>query len=176
MASLPTIQIFSPVTDLDVVTLTKQEAGRLNPMMADYLAYMSEFTEVSQDKDGQLIYPYLAHYWREPDRFAFILEADGQDCGFALVRKVLDPDTGHTYSSMAEFYIAPGHRHLGLGRAAAKIVMQRFPGPWEVSVLKNNLLARSFWPNVLDELCVKEIEPKLLCTDVGTHFRYDLTV
>ena len=46
---------------------------------------------------------------------------------------------------MAEFFIARGYRHRGIGMAVAHETWRRFPGPWEVRVLDRNASARAFW-------------------------------
>ncbi|MFT7243457.1 MAG: putative acetyltransferase [Candidatus Azotimanducaceae bacterium] len=156
---------------IELVPVLASEAERITVMMPDYLQEMAEYTEAPRDSDGHLTYPYLAHYWREPDRFPFTMSNEGVDCGFALVRRLIDPDSGEDYHSLAEFYIAQDFRRQKLGSQAASTVLQTFAGSWEVSVLKTNLPARNFWQRTLIEIC-----PDLTCQDVGKSFRYDLVV
>lgn len=171
MACLPTTQDFFLVRDLRIVELTVEQCDRLERLMTDYLVAMAQYTDVPKDNTGQFRYPYLDHYWREPDRFPFILQSGEVDCGFALVRSILDPENGNCYYSMAEFFIAPEFRRHGLGKTAARNVMILHPGTWEVSVLKRNLPARAFWQALLTGLC-----PALTCEDTGAHYQYLLTV
>jgi predicted acetyltransferase len=156
---------------IELVPVLATEAARITVMMPDYLKEMADYTEAPRDLDGHLTYPYLTHYWREPDRFPFTITNAGVDCGFALVRRLIDPDSGEDYHSLAEFYIAQDSRRQKLGSQAAAAVLQTFAGRWEVSVLKTNLPARNFWQRTLIEIC-----PDLTCRDVGKSFRYDLVV
>ena len=156
---------------IELVPITASEAERITVLMPGYLQEMAEYTEAPRDSDGHLRYPYLTHYWREPDRFPFTMTRAGIDCGFALVRRLIDPDSGENYHSLAEFYIAQNFRRQKFGTQAAAMVLQTFAGSWEVSVLKTNLPARSFWQRILTEVSLE-----LTCRDVGKSFRYDLVV
>jgi len=156
---------------IELVTVEAHEAARIAVMMPDYLKEMAEYTEVPLDSAGHLTYPYLGHYWREPDRFPFTITRAGVDCGFALVRRLIDPDKPGDYHSLAEFYIAHDFRRQSFGRQAATNVLRTFKGDWEVSVLKSNLPARYFWQGTLVELC-----PDLTCQDAGASFRYQLVI
>jgi predicted acetyltransferase len=154
---------------IEVVPVQANEAQRVAIMMPNYLKEMAEYTDAPRDSEGRLIYPYLAHYWREPDRFPFVVTNAGVDCGFALVRRLIDPDTAGNYHCLAEFYIAADFRRQKFGSKAATTVLHTFKGSWEVSVLKSNLPARNFWLRTLTE-----ISPELLCQEVGESFRYEL--
>ena len=152
-------------------SIDKTEAARLKRLMVDYLQEMAMYTTVPTDPQGALTYPYLEHYWREPDRFPFIVRIDAADCGFALVRRTLDPADGQPEHSIAEFFIKPEYRRGGLGTQVATTLIRRFPGNWEVSVLKTNLPAQPFWRDLLDSLC-----PSLNCSETDEHYQYRLKV
>ena len=155
----------------ELIPVKASEAERITVMMPEYLKEMAKYTEAPRGPDGQLTSPYLTHYWREPDRFPFIMTNAGIDYGFALVRRMIDPATADAYHSLAEFYVADGFRRQKLGSKAAIKVLQAFKGHWEVSVLKSNLPARNFWQSTLVEIC-----PELTCRDAGESFSYELVI
>lgn len=70
----------------------------------------------------------------------------GQRAGFALL--VREPDAGVDYR-LAEFFIARPKRRRGLGRAAARLIFDRFAGRWEVIQDAGSREAIAFWRNVL---------------------------
>ena len=51
---------------------------------------------------------------------------------------------------MAEFYVAPAFRRSGFGQAAARRLIARFPGRWQIAQLTGNAPAIAFWHRVLD--------------------------
>lgn len=70
----------------------------------------------------------------------------GQRAGFALL--VREPGEGVDYR-LAEFFIARPKRRRGLGRAAARLIFDRFAGRWEVIQDAGSREAIAFWRNVL---------------------------
>jgi predicted acetyltransferase len=101
------------------------------------------------DESGRFEYPYLAHYWREPDRWPLLIRQKEDIIGMALVRQAADPADGRLYREIAEFFILRSHRRQGLGGAAAKLIFERFSGTWQVAVLHSNNKAQSFWQTVV---------------------------
>ncbi len=93
-------------------------------------------------------YPFLDSYWREPDRFPLLIRVDGRLAGFALVNRV-----GHLGRpldrNMAEFFVARKHRRAGVGLAAAHLILERWPGVWEIGVARRNMAALAFWRRVV---------------------------
>lgn len=70
-----------------------------------------------------------------------------QPAGFALV--VQEDGSGDIDYRMAEFYIIAAQRRRGLGRAAARLILDRFAGRWQVSQDATNRGAIAFWRKVL---------------------------
>lgn len=71
----------------------------------------------------------------------------GQRVGFALL---MDEGSGGTADyRLTEFFIARPQRRRGLGRAAARLIFDRFAGRWEVVQDASSREAIAFWRNVL---------------------------
>lgn len=75
-----------------------------------------------------------------------ILE-DRHPAGFALV--IEEGGANGIDYRMAEFYISRAQRRRGLGRAAARLILDRFAGRWQVSQDASNQGAIAFWRKVL---------------------------
>jgi predicted acetyltransferase len=131
-----------------VVSIRLAEAGQsdaclIEPMLDDYLRELSRHREVPIGATEAASYPYLEAYWSEPGRHAFLIRSDRGVVGFAFIR---DPSsTGSAEHQLAEFYIKPESRRLGIGRRAAAAIWQRFPGQWELQVHARNSAAVQFW-------------------------------
>lgn len=82
------------------------------------------------------------------DRDAVLLAIldHGQRAGFALVVKQRNGPVDHR---LVEFFITRKQRRRGLGRAAARLIFDRFAGRWEVVQDSGNRGAIAFWRNVL---------------------------
>lgn len=82
--------------------------------------------------------------------YAYLVYASGQLAGFALVgRDASHVVDGGTIWSMAEFFIMRKHRRASIGTRAARLVIERHPGTWEITQTPHNDGALAFWREVL---------------------------
>ncbi|MBE7517801.1 MAG: GNAT family N-acetyltransferase [Thermoflexaceae bacterium] len=128
---------------VSVVTAAGSERATLENLMQLYLHDFSEFDSSDVDEAGRYRYRYLPLYWSEPGRWPFLVRADGNIAGFALVRHA---DGRY---QMAEFFVLRRYRRRGVGEEAARQVFARFPGPWLVEELAANTTAIKFWRSVI---------------------------
>jgi predicted acetyltransferase len=115
--------------------------------------YQYDFTEFDGTELGPLgldDYPYLDHYWVEPERSPFLVRVEGNLAGFVLVARYNYPTGCKDSWVMAEFFILRKYRHQGIGESGARIIFGQFPGPWQVAQINVNLPAITFWHKVID--------------------------
>jgi predicted acetyltransferase len=130
-------------------TVPAAEQRDLALAMRPYLAELAHF-EGQPDDPATLEYPYLPLYWTQQEREAYWIEDRDARVGFALInRDVFLPDSAW---SVSEFYVTPAFRRRGLGKEAARVLLGRHPGAWEVAILPGNARALAFWTNVLEGL------------------------
>ncbi len=116
---------------------------RLAAMVRDYV---TEMAAIIEGVDPRLPYEGFDLYWSDVDsRWPFWLTVDDVRVGFALLDR---EDSGRM--QMAEFFIAPPFRRQGIGLAAARRLIARFPGPWKITQREQNAGAIAFWRCVLD--------------------------
>ena len=117
-----------------------------------YAYDLSEVYELSPGDDGRFIYDKLPRYWAEPEtRFPLLIRHGGKVAGFALVTRgspALDDPRVH---DVAEFFVLRNQRRFGVGRRAAVLLWNRFPGPWTVRVSVANTAALCFWSRAIEE-------------------------
>lgn len=86
----------------------------------------------------------------------FVLSDSGEEIGFLLVG--FGENTHHlTDYYIAEFFIQPEYRRAGVGLAAIKELLSLYPGKYCYHILKNNIIARSFWDSVKNTCGCKEL-------------------
>jgi predicted acetyltransferase len=134
---------------LNINPAKASERDVVDNLLQYYLHDFSEFTRVAMDARGRFEYPYLAHYWRDPHRWPLLIRQNEHIVGLALVRQDSDPVDGQQYREMAEFFILRSYRQLGLGCAAARMIFERFSGPWQVAVLHSSEKAQTVWQAVM---------------------------
>ena len=134
-----------------IVEASIEQKPALHRLMQLYLHDTSEFTGNDANGDGVFSYRYFDEYWREPDRFPFLVYSGANLAGFILVNAytvVLEQGAGR---SIAEFFVMRKYRRRGIGRQAAFCAFDRFPGPWEVREHKDNLAGQQFWRSIIAE-------------------------
>jgi predicted acetyltransferase len=100
-------------------------------------------------KGGFDPYPFMAEYWRDPDRWPLLIRVDRRLAGFALINTHSHRDGGRVERNMGEFFVARKFRRGGVAIAAVQQVLARFPGRWEVAVVERNTAAKAFWPRAI---------------------------
>jgi len=114
-----------------------------------YLHDLSEAFAIELDGNGRFGYEPLSRYWSEPERrFPFFIRFGERVVGFVLVAR--DANDAGSYD-IAEFFVLRRYRRSGVGRRAAVLVWDRFPGTWTVRVSKGNAGAIPFWSRVVEE-------------------------
>jgi predicted acetyltransferase len=96
----------------------------------------------SDEGFARMIAPPLELLW---------IRIDGRTAGFVFIRPHSHLDGDPTVSDVAQFFVLPGERGAGLGRAAAALVFARRPGRWEVRELAAHLAAQRFWRSAISE-------------------------
>jgi predicted acetyltransferase len=112
-----------------------------------YVYEFSRFFDQQVSNDGRFEETGLEGCWDKKGRRVFLIKADDQIAGFAIVDvNVPSPMIpGEIIMEMVEFFVMAGFQRSGVGRQAALNLFRRFPGKWEVFELKSNLNAQQFW-------------------------------
>ncbi len=118
---------------IELIDISQKEV--LRDLLKNYLI------EIHHGGDGD--FPWLDTYWQKPNRHPFFIKADDSIAGFCLVNEHTLINTSG--KNLSEFYIKPEFRSLGIGKQAAFLVWDKFPGPWEGRQIKENPKARTFW-------------------------------
>jgi len=124
--------------------------------------YRDYLSELSASKSG--LFPalgewpsregeFLVGWFNDPTAHPFVILADGQRAGFALVsRPPAFPRPTVDYR-MAEFFVVDHARRRGVGASAATLLFTRFAGRWEVMEDEYNRSAIAFWRRVIGRHC-----------------------
>ena len=132
-----------PDMSIDLVAASASDAGLIGSLLDEYLSELSRHRDVSTGATNSASYSHLDAYWSEEGRNAFIIQCGGHIVGFALIRGPVS--TGSPAYQLAEFYIKPDSRGLGIGLRSALGIWKRLPGQWELRVHARNEGAVQFW-------------------------------
>jgi predicted acetyltransferase len=146
--------------NVKVVLASSDHQSWIRAKIQYYLDELSKFVSIDKNFEGKYDYPYLNHYWREPDRHPFIIYLNNEAVGFLLVREDQDPTDGTSITEISELYILPEFRQRSVASNAIKKVLTYFPGNWRAAVLPNNEIGCSFWRQLISALDPKfKMEP-----------------
>ncbi|HEY6640640.1 GNAT family N-acetyltransferase [Povalibacter sp.] len=94
----------------------------------------------------------MARWFADDSSHPLILLQNDRPAGFALVSRPLRNQRESIDYRMAEFFVSPAQRRLGVGRDAAKLIFARFSGSWEITEFLYNKPAVAFWRSIVNHL------------------------
>jgi len=136
---------------IEVLPATTEQEPVLANLLELYVHDFSEFSDLKIGLDGRFSYEPLLLYWRESNRFPFLVRANGDLAGFVLVQQGSQVSGAGEIWDVAEFFVLRGYRRHGVGLRVAHDVWRMFAGSWEVRVTDKNLVARAFWKHAVSE-------------------------
>lgn len=124
---------------------TLEEKEIIKQILIEYSREMYKYERVPSSKFASA--QYFDNYWIEKERFPLIAFRKDSIAGICLLR-----DSGEHYS-IAEFYIKPKYRRIGLGRKFIRFIINFCKEDGKHSEiyansLVDNLLAKWFWNSV----------------------------
>ena len=95
----------------------------------------------------------------EPDGVdvAWLLKVDGQVAGFVLVESI--PFEGGQIRELADLFVMPKYRRLGLAEAATRKIVPGHEGPWLLSVFRKDERALRYWQGAFARLPFRSVQP-----------------
>ncbi len=138
--------------NVELVSATMHEHDTLLRNLYQFYMYeFSRFMEWHVTGGGRFEETDLDGCWEKKGRQVFLIEANSQIAGFAIIDvNVPSPMIpGEIIREMVEFFVMGSFQRKSIGRQAALMLFDRFPGKWEVFELKNNLNAQHFWRTII---------------------------
>ena len=155
---------------VQAIPATREDRTALRNLMQLYLHDFSEVLTRAPDRDGTFPYPHLDAYWIDDWRRPFLITADDEVAGFALVRTTSAITGASGITDMAEFFVVRGLRRHGVGRTAARLLFATFPGTWEIRVIEHYAAARAFWTAAINDAAQGAVERSSWVNDDGVRF------
>jgi predicted acetyltransferase len=154
-------------TPLTLVNAREEAAHRewLGRVYAFYLHDLSQFAEDEYRLSslGRWEPDHLPYWLEQPFCHPLVLLRGSTPAGFAFVGQAPFPfmSDGVQYR-LSEFFVLRAQRRSGIGRGAARAVLARFPGSFELTVLEHNLPALAFWRAVLPGAAASPVRESLI--------------
>lgn len=143
---------------MTVVTLRAADRAQW-PVVENLLQFyhhdLSRWYPIPFGADGRFAIPSKAPYLGHPGTHPWLLLADGELAGFAVVDDDL-VDAGRDVN-LGYFFVSPRFRGRGVGSAAFGGLLARYPGEWELYYLARNAAAAAFWPAAFERTGVRDV-------------------
>jgi predicted acetyltransferase len=133
------------MTVTSITSATDDQKPLIANLIQLYLYDMTESMPFPVGPDGRFEYDFLDRFWR----FPYLIRAEGDLAGFALVIDECPLSGRKPCFFMAEFFVLKGYRRRGAGRAALAAILARHQGDWHVGVPLANLPGQQFWSRAL---------------------------
>ena len=113
----------------------------------------------------------LARWFADDSSHPLMILKDDRPAGFALVSRPLRNQRDQIDYCMAEFFVTPAARRLGVGRDAARLIFNRFAGTWEVTEFLYNKPAVAFWRAIVSDYTAGRFRETLANGEVRQVFK-----
>ncbi|MEP6682698.1 MAG: GNAT family N-acetyltransferase, partial [Parafilimonas sp.] len=102
--------------DIQLLKASQQHTEVIKNLMQFYMYDFSEFVDLDVEADGLFAaYKNLDDYWKDENRFPYIIQKDKKYIGFILVRFI--ETAQRNYLSIAEFFVMKKYRRKGIGKS-----------------------------------------------------------
>ncbi len=130
---------------VELAQLRADERPALARLLQLYLHDFSVLLDELPRTDGSFDPGTLERFGADAGQHAFLIRRDAALAGFAFAAQGSRVSGEPAIMDVAEFFVVRGARRKGVGRRAAHALFARFPGAWEVRVLRANERALAFW-------------------------------
>ncbi|GAA2237884.1 GNAT family N-acetyltransferase [Streptomyces nogalater] len=133
--------------DLAVRPATPDDRPAVERLWLMFRHDLSEFQGALPAADGTFRSEWVTSAFTGPGWIPYLLACDDRLAGLAFVRGLDGP-----VRILNSFFVVRGARRRGIGLRAAREVLTRHPGRWEIAYQQDNPAAARFWPRVATEL------------------------
>jgi len=143
---------------MSVVTLRAADRPQwpvIENLLQFYNYELSAWYPIVLGEDGRYPIGFKTGYLAQPGTQAWLILADGELAGFAVVDDELVD--ARRDLNLGYFFVARRFRGRGIGAAAFGGLLARYPGAWELYYLARNAAAAGFWPKAFECAGVREV-------------------
>lgn len=115
-----------------------------------YLYEMTNYYPDDMDENGNYHYGHFDAYFVEEERIAYFIYNDDVLVGFFMINPY--SNLGHKPDHiLAEFSIFPAYRRKHLGQDVARMILDMYPGKWEIKFNEKNYGAKKLWETLTEQ-------------------------
>lgn len=131
---------------VQIKLVTPMEKEILQNLFEYYVYEFSPYIKKDVGPKGKFGFEKLNDYFIDPSYDPFIIYREEQIVGFCIVQKVSNQNYDYLID---QFFILKRYEGMGLGKAAAFQVFDRYKGRWNVTQIETNYKAQAFWRGII---------------------------
>ncbi|WP_237475579.1 GNAT family N-acetyltransferase [Vibrio tetraodonis] len=146
------------------------QKGVLENLFSYYVYDMSEFLGLSITDNGLFTFDKnsLTPYWHQNDHKPYFIYVENEIAGFVLLRRY--PECKSIWD-IEQYFVLKKFKGQGVGKRAFQQLTEKYPGQWQVRILKENKVAMKFWLATIESIVKTDYLSELaIDVDLEMHF------
>ena len=146
------------------------QKGVLENLFSYYVYDMSEFLGLSITDNGLFTFDKnsLTAYWHQNDHKPYFIYVENEIAGFVLLRRY--PECKSIWD-IEQYFVLKKFKGQGVGKRAFQQLTEKYPGQWQVRILKENKMAIKFWLATIESIVKTDYHSELaIDVDLEMHF------
>ncbi|MCG7488571.1 GNAT family N-acetyltransferase [Vibrio sp. Of14-4] len=142
----------------------------LENLFSYYVYDMSEFLGLSITDNGLFTFDKnsLTAYWHQNDHKPYFIYVENEIAGFVLLRRY--PECKSIWD-IEQYFVLKKFKGQGVGKRAFQQLTEKYPGQWQVRILKENKVAMKFWLATIESIVKTDYLSELaIDVDLEMHF------
>ena len=145
--------------DIQITRASTEQEQVIAQLYELYTYEMTDLADFDINDNGYYGYPDLPSYWKDPNKYPYLVLVNKKLAGFVLIQKGSPIDDDPNIWDIAEFFIMRKFRKQGIGGLVAQDLFGKFKGRWQIRVWNNNEVAYAFWNNIITRFATKSVVP-----------------
>ncbi len=145
--------------DIQVIPASIDQRPIIKQLLELYTYEMTDLVDFDIKGNGYFGYDELPLYWKESNRYPYLLYVNKKLAGFVLIQKGSPIEIDPEVWDVAEFFIMRKFRNKDVGQFVAQQIWRSLKGRWQVRVWDNNKIAHAFWENVIAKFTSNSVIP-----------------
>jgi len=146
---------------IELIKTDKTQQQIIRQLCELYTYEMTDLADFDINDDGYFGYEGLSSFWKDENKYAYLIYVNKKLAGFVLIQKGSPIDKADTEVwDVVEFFIMRKYRRKGIGEYVAQNLWASIRGPWQIRVWDNNKTAHIFWEKTIAGYIKKSVSPK----------------
>ncbi len=141
--------------NIEISSIDKRQKKTLFNIYQLYIYELARYFDAALNMDGLFSFNrgHLEKYWdKKGVHWPYFIHVNGELAGFCLLRKY--PYNDQRYD-IEQFFVLSRYQGQGIGSSVFNLLLEQYPGKWQIRVMEANLPALEFWTKCIAKKTTK---------------------